>query len=236
MAEYPIKSYPTMTFTSQSLDIRTTADGSATLYRSDIDEHYHSVKGALSESLHVYIDMGWRKGTENKRALRVFEVGFGTGLNAALTAAAAIRENVDTEYYSIELYPLTEEVSSLMLNQELADCANEFEAVNNARWDEETAINSQFRLFKINGNLLTTELPHNIDVVYFDAFAPDKQPEMWNEDIFRRLHAIMNPGGVLTTYCAKGIVRRTLRQIGFRTERLPGPENGKREILRATKV
>lgn len=224
-----------MTFLEESLSFETTADGSATLYRPDIDEHYHSVKGALSESLHVYIDMGWRKAAESKSTLRVFEVGFGTGLNAALTAAAALRENVDTEYYSIELFPLTEEVSALMLNQVLAYCTNEFEAVNQARWDEEVAINSRFRLFKMNGNLLTSDLPRNIDVVYFDAFAPEKQPEMWSEDIFRRLHDIMNPGGVLTTYCAKGIVRRTLRQIGFRTERLPGPENGKREILRATK-
>ena len=215
--------------------IQTTADGSPTFYREDIDEHYHSVKGALAESRHVYIDSGWRQVTLSKNHIRVFEVGFGTGLNAALTAQTALESKTATDYYSVELYPLPETATTLYAEAFPEPFQSIFREVNQAPWQESTKINPYFILHKIEDNLLTMELPQHLDVVYFDAFAPEKQPEMWDETIFSKLFHAMNPGGILTTYCAKGIIRRLLNAIGFTTERLPGPPGGKREILRATK-
>ena len=215
--------------------IENTADGSPTLYREDIDEHYHSVKGALAESLHVYLEAGWRKAAETSRPVRVFEVGFGTGMNAAVTASAASESGIMTEYISVELYPLPEETTNLVAGTLEREYRHAFERVNEAPWEELAMINQYFSLRKIAADMLTMELPSDLDAVYFDAFAPEKQPDMWDECIFRRLYTAMKPGGVLTTYCAKGIIRRMLQQIGFITERLPGPPGGKREILRATK-
>ncbi|MBD5217937.1 MAG: tRNA (5-methylaminomethyl-2-thiouridine)(34)-methyltransferase MnmD [Bacteroidales bacterium] len=217
------------------ITIETTADGTPTLYRADIDEHYHSVKGALAESRHVYVESGWRKAAETHRPVRVFEVGFGSGLNAAVTASAASEAEIPTEYYSAELYPLPTETAALISKSIPEEYLKAFAEVNHALWNERIQINPFFMLMKMEANLLTMTLPADIDAVYFDAFAPEKQPEMWDEAIFRRLYAAMRPGGILTTYCAKGNIRRMLRQIGFLTERLPGPPGGKREILRASK-
>ena len=238
-----------------NVTIETTADGSPTLYREDLDEHYHSVKGALSESLHVYVDCAWRKAaqaTEPNQAaqvtpVRIFEVGFGTGLNAALTARAATAAGKPTEYFSVELHPLAANETDLYARSLPEDLRDLFRAVNSAPWQHATPITPDFTLTKIHSNLLTMSLPQdpdlpnpstlpkNLDAIYFDAFAPEKQPEMWSEALFRKLYNSMKPGAILTTYCAKGAIRRLLNQIGFQTERLPGPPAGKREILRATK-
>lgn len=214
--------------------IETTADGSPTLYREDLDEHYHSVKGAIAESRHVYVESGWRKAAESKGAVRVFEVGFGSGLNAALTAEAALEASVPTEYYSVELHPLSEPVTELFSDELPVQFRDIFRAVNEAPWQESVPINPYFTLHKIEADLLTMQIPADIDVIYYDAFAPEKQPEMWDESIFRRLRAAMAPDAILTTYCAKGAIRRMLNTLGLQTERLPGPPSGKREILRAT--
>lgn len=214
------------------LKVERTDDGSATLYISALDEHYHSTKGALAESLHVYIDTCWRQAARRGEDVRVFEVGFGTGLNAALTAEAALREKVPTVYISVELYPLDVTTVDMLGYDKLTPY---YAAVNRAEWGSKAVINPYFSLIKIAGNFLEMELPANIDAVYYDAFAPEKQPEMWSEEIIDKLYSSMAPGGTLTTYCAKGIIRRRLQAAGFTTERLPGPANGKREILRATR-
>ena len=217
------------------ISIEKTADGSPTLYREDIDEHYHSVKGALAESLHVYLDMGWRKVSELSRPVRVFEVGYGTGMNAAITAAEALESRIPTECYAVELYPLPKETTDLIASTLEEKYRDAFERVNESPWGETDRINPYFTLQKMEADLLMMDIPKEIDAVYFDAFAPEKQPEMWEEAIFRKIYMAMKPGGVLTTYCAKGSIRRMLQQIGFLTERLPGPPGGKREILRAQK-
>ncbi len=250
-------------------EIQATTDGTATLYRADLDEHYHSVKGALSESEHVYINLAFNhflnfasdmadpseergdtlaiedkeeaSGAARKDAdsglkgVRVFEVGFGTGLNAALTALEAERSRVRVTYYSIELYPLPPEVIEDFVGQYPPDIARMLRAVNSARWNLPVKINDFFTLHKIEANLIEADLPGNVDVVYFDAFAPEKQPELWSECIFTKIHDAMTPGAILTTYCAKGAIRRLLQSLSFLTERLPGPPAGKREVLRATK-
>ena len=218
-----------------NLEIEKTADGSPTLYRRDIDEHYHSVKGALAESRHVYVDLGWRKATLSGEPVIIFEVGFGTGLNAALTAKAAFESEIKTIYYSVELNPLPKDTTDSLLPFQEEDYQPEFKAVNEAVWGKAVKINTYFTIVKIQDDLVEMPVPENISAVYFDAFAPEKQPEMWNEEVFSKIFKSISPGGVLTTYCAKGRIRRMLQKIGFLTERLPGPPEGKREVLRATK-
>ena len=226
--------------------IEQTADGSATLFVPELDEHYHSVKGARTESQHVFIDMGLKASAEP--CPRVLEIGFGTGLNALLTLEAAEKEHKKIHYTTVERYPLTlTEAEALPYNAHPL-----FGPLHTAPWGEDIALTPYFTLHKVAGDayevlgneerrMKNEEWPADNEdssfysVVYFDAFAPEKQPEMWSESLFRRLYHIMSPGGVLTTYCAKGAVRRLLQAVGFRTERLAGPPGGKREILRAVK-
>ena len=138
----------------------------------------------------------------------------------------------DRHYTGIELYPLAwEEVDALGYSNNPL-----FKQLHTAPWEEDVKISPHFTLRKIKMDAISDKwLSLNPDLVYFDAFAPEKQPEMWNEQLFRSLYVYMNTGGILTTYCAKGVIRRMLQAVGFRVERLPGPPGGKREILRATK-
>lgn len=211
--------------------IEHTEDGSATLFVPELNEHYHSVKGARTESQHIFIDMGLKASAAPQP--HVLEIGFGTGLNALLTLEAAGQEKRPVHYTGIELYPLTwEEVNALGYSDNPS-----FERLHTAPWEEDVEISPYFTLRKIKGDANTViNSSFSPSVVYFDAFAPEKQPEMWNEQLFRSLYVTMNTGGILTTYCAKGVIRRLLQAVGFRVERLPGPPGGKREILRATKV
>lgn len=219
----------------RKLEIQHTDDGSATLFVPELDEHYHSVKGAYTESLHIYRDCAYRYAAELstplRHPLRLLEIGFGTGLNAAVTAMAATASS-PVHYITLEKYPVEPRlVDSLGYGAFVEDQI--FTAIHTAPWEQPTAITPHFTLEKRCSDLLTTPLPDDIDIVYFDAFAPEKQPEMWAPEVFARIHRSMRPGGVLTTYCAKGAIRRLLQSVGFTVERLAGPVGGKREILRA---
>ena len=218
-----------------NLEIQHTNDGSATLFVPELDEHYHSVKGAYTESLHIYRDCAYLFAAERstERPLRLLEVGFGTGLNAAVTAMAATAER-PVHYITLEKYPVESQLVNNLGYDTLVD-AHLFAAIHAAPWERPMAITPHFTLEKRCCDLLTTPLPDDIDIVYFDAFAPEKQPEMWSAEVFARIYQSMRPGGVLTTYCAKGVIRRLLQSTGFTVERLAGPVGGKREILRATK-
>lgn len=211
-----------------------TTDGSQTLYIPELDEHYHSVKGAVTESLHVYVGLGFEHALANPelvRPLRVFEVGFGTGLNALLTLEAAVREGVEVRYTSVELYPLSwQEAQAMSYGDPVT-----FQRIHEQEWNQAVSVNDRFTLHKVQGDILSIEIPE-ADVVYFDAFAPEKQPELWTVELFQKIYDAMAEGGVLTTYCAKGVVRRMLQEVGFSVERLQGPPGGKREVLRAKKI
>ena len=222
--------------------IEKTEDGSATLFVPELNEHYHSVKGARTESRHIFIDMGLKASAVEHP--QIVEIGFGTGLNALLTLEAAEEEQRDVHYTGIELYPLSwEEVRILGYSDNPL-----FETIHTTPWEEESIISPYFTLQKVQADVrkvfndkgsvvngYTTYPLLKADIVYFDAFAPEKQPEMWDEQLFRSIYVHMNVGGILTTYCAKGTIRRLLQTVGFQVERLPGPPGGKREILRATK-
>ena len=219
----------------QRLEVQRTDDGSATLFVPALDEHYHSGKGAYTEALHIYRDCAYLHAAEstNMRPLRLLEIGFGTGLNAVVTAMAATAER-PVHYITLEKYPVDSSLIASLDYGSIVD-AELLTAIHAAPWDAPTTITPHFTLEKRCCDLLSTPLPDAIDVVYFDAFAPEKQPEMWSAGVFARIYQAMRPGGVLTTYCAKGAIRRMLQTIGFSVERLAGPVGGKREILRATK-
>ena len=219
-----------------NLEVQHTEDGSATLFVPELDEHYHSVKGAYTESLHIYRDCAYLYAAERttNRPLRLLEIGFGTGLNAVVTAMVATNER-PVEYITLEKYPIEPQLIYKLGYDNFVD-ASLFSAIHAAHWEQPTAIKPYFTIEKRCCDLTDTALPENIDIVYFDAFAPEKQPEMWSPEIFTDIYHAMRPGGVLTTYCAKGAIRRLLHSIGFSVERLAGPVGGKREILRATKI
>lgn len=219
-----------------------TADGSATLYRPDLDEHYHSVKGALAESRHVYIDCGldyFARVNPERRPVRILEIGFGTGLDAMLAMEYARRASTPVSYLGVETLPLS--AATLEATGYRGEVGAEvFDFVASAPWDLDAM--TPDRHFTIRKRLTDARLflqaraeGASFDVVFMDAFAPEKQPELWTAGFISALAGTMAPGGVLTTYCAKGAVRRLMQQAGLTVERLPGPPGGKREILRATK-
>lgn len=218
------------------LTVEVTADGSATLFVPALDEHYHSVKGALTEAEHIYRDCAFlhraamNDGLSVRRPLRLLEVGFGTGLNTCVTAMAA-SDTRPVHYIALEKYPVEADLLERLDYGRLVD-KHLMEEIHRAPWDEPVPVTPHFTLEKRRADYLTDRLPTAIDVVYFDAFAPEKQPEMWSAAAFARLVEVMDRDAVLTTYCAKGEVRRLLASLGLKMERIPGPAGGKREILR----
>lgn len=212
-----------------------TEDGSHSLYVPEIDESYHSSHGAIQESLHIFIEAGLNKC--EKSEIRVLEIGFGTGLNAFLTLIEAERSGKQIHYTSLEKYPVELE-KALQLNYPEILAPEKrifFEQMHTSAWNEEIRITPFFRLRKTETDF-TCYIPDNkFDVIFFDAFSPEKQPEMWTQERFGTIFEHCNAGAILTTYCAKGSVRRAMQSAGFIVERLPGPP-GKREILRGKRA
>lgn len=213
-----------------------TEDGSHSLYIPDMDEHYHSIHGAIQESKHVFIDSGLNYC--NKTAITVFEVGFGTGLNALLTLLESEITNVMTYYYCIEKYPLApQEFNTLNYHEQLNINQELLLKIHNSEWNTPINITNNFILHKTHGDLSSDSF-ENIpffDVIYFDAFAPNKQPDLWNTNIYSKIFDHSNLESIFVTYCAKGVVRRELQEAGFTVERIAGPP-GKKEMLRAFKL
>lgn len=215
--------------------IITTADGSHSLFVPSLEEHYHSTFGAIQESMHVFIANGLLKC--NKKEPVVLEIGFGTGLNVLLTLLNRGEKKIS--YYSIEKYPLTEdEYSELNYPGLLRGCPPDlFMKIHRCKWDSPAEITSGFTLTKLHSDL--TLIDRNLlpvaDLVYFDAFAPAKQPEMWTNAVFEKIAACTSPGGIFVTYCSKGEVRRKLLSLGYKVQRIPGPP-GKKEMLFGQKL
>ena len=214
-----------------------TEDGSQTIYLPEMDEHYHSTHGAVNESIHVYIEQGLLKTT--KKEISILEIGFGTGLNAYLTYCFAQQYDLSIEYYSLEKYPLSEQEYSLLNYPDhiFSEYAHIFKHLHEAEWNRLVSLSGNFKLKKLHADLLTFDF-HEIppaDLVYYDAFAPSKQPAMWTDQILHKLAANVRKDGIFVTYCARGTVRRALSDKGFTMERIPGPK-GKKEILRGKKT
>jgi len=216
--------------------LTTTSDGSHTFYIEDMDEQYHSMHGSIAEAEHIFIQAGLIKVAEQKNSFKIFEVGMGTALNVYLTAIAAAKEQLDVEMHSIEAFPLKVEEAALLNYPKLLNYSEAFFLqIHKSDWNKAVNLSEGFRLKKIKDNMETYQFVDEYDLVYFDAFAPEKQSEMWRPQIFREIFKAMKPNGVLVTYCVKGVVRRMLQELGFEIEKLAGPEGGKREMLRAVK-
>ena len=221
----------------------TTNDGSTSLTCTRFDEAYHSKFGAVSESRHVFVNAGlrewYRLQPKKQRPVQVFEMGFGTGLNAVLSLQWAEDLQRAVAYHSIDLFPLSEEHLNALNHADFMDedlCEN-VRQVQHGEWDKVLDISPNFTLHKQQISLLDIELPNAFyDVIFFDAFSPKTQPELWIEEVFRKLYAAAKKGAVLTTYSAKGDVRRALKAAGFSVEKIPGPPGGKLEMTRAKKL
>ena len=218
-------------------EIQTTLDGSCTVVIPDLHVTYHSTNGALQESLHIYIESGLNCALSaiDNETIYVFEMGFGTGLNALLTLLKANHIRRKIYYYTVERYPLTMEEANNLYFDSLLNTDNLTLQLHQAEWEKEVQINEYFTLYKTCQSLLTLQLPIKFDVIYFDAFAPTVQPDLWSEAVFAQMYAHLNNKGVLVTYSSKGDVRRAMKAAGFIVEKLAGPK-GKAEIVRARKI
>jgi len=218
-----------------SIEIIQTSDGSHSLLNTDLNETYHSHHGAVQESMHVFINHGLHFFLKDHptEVARIFEVGFGTGLNVYLTI---LHCNSKVHYTSIEAFPLSD---SIWLNLNYASTQSEkeiFSKLHRAVWNEDQSISDNFTLRKLQTSLQLVDLtPAAFDVIYFDAFAPNKQPEMWEMPILEKVTRALVEGGVLVTYCAKGQLKRDLKSLGMQVETLTGPP-GKKEMVRALKI
>lgn len=214
------------------IKVITTNDGSKSLYLPEMNETYHSKFGAKTESEHVFIKAGYRY--ISKPEIRILEIGFGTGLNVLLTWLECAKTPKKIYYETLEKYPLPDRIVKDINNFENDQLSTFFKQIHKAPWNKDFAINPNFILHKKQVDLQYFKPKLNFDLIYFDAFAPNKQPEMWTPEIFQKMYDALNLNGVLVTYSAKGSVRRTMQAAGFTVERIPGPP-GKREMLRAVK-
>jgi tRNA U34 5-methylaminomethyl-2-thiouridine-forming methyltransferase MnmC len=217
-----------------SREIIRTADGSQSIYVPSLGEHYHSIHGAVQESEHVFMKYGFD--LHGSSSLSILEVGFGTGLNALLTLARAEAREVAIRYHSLELYPLTDtEYEALSFARDLMPGLDPlFKYMHQSEWEKDIRIGEYFTIKKMNIDLVYWEPECTYDLVYFDAFAPEKQPELWTESIFKKIGGCMNKGAILSTYCCKGDVKRAMQAAGLTVSKKPGPP-GKREITVAVK-
>ena len=212
-----------------------TSDGSHTIYVPEIDEHFHSIHGAVQESAFIYIVNGFDYCKADP--LSILEVGFGTGLNALLTAVKSMAGSREVNYTSMEIQPLGNKIiKSLNHYQFAGEHGREiFQLIHSSPWNTNVNICKKFNLKKIETDFTKVKLSGKYDLIYFDAFGPDKQPEMWTKELFGGIASVTNKNGVLVTYSAKGEVRRSLKESGFFVTLIPGPP-GKRQMIRAVKI
>ncbi|GAB5418942.1 MAG: tRNA (5-methylaminomethyl-2-thiouridine)(34)-methyltransferase MnmD [Crocinitomicaceae bacterium] len=215
--------------------IAKTADGSTTIFIPEMNENYHSHHGAIQEAEHVFIKNGLEYLQKNK--VRIFELGFGTGLNALLTYKRAMELSVEVDYLGLEAFPVESELIEglnyvAQIGQELGGV---FQEMHSSPWNAKTSW-GEFSLTKVDRKIQELNIEGlEFDLIYFDAFGPRAQDEMWQLPVLEKVSAMLPSGGVLVTYCAQGQFKRHLKSLGFKIERLPGPP-GKREMTRATKV
>jgi len=218
--------------------LKQTADGSLTIFVPELNEHYHSVNGAMEESKHVFIKAGFEFCLKPGGKINILEVGFGTGLNALLTCLAAQKANIQVNYVGIEAFPLPDDILKVLNYPEATgeqQAFDLFRKIHDANWVYPSYITERFLLNKIEARLEEVSLSAGMfNLIYFDAFSPDVQPELWTDDVFRKLYSALATDGILVTYSSKGTVKQALRNAGYTVERLPGAA-GKRHMLRAKK-
>lgn len=216
-------------------ELRLTADGSPTLYVPELDETYHSMHGSVQEARHVFIENGLRFVASESKQVNILEVGFGTGLNALLTAQFAQENAINVNYVGLEAFPVEEQIwKAINYINESAAVAFYLQMMNSPFY-ETNPLHSYFTLQKIASTVQDWSSTKKFDLIYYDAFGPRAQAEMWELPIFEKLYSLLNPGGALVTYCAQGQFKRHLKSLGMKVEGLPGPP-GKREMTRGVKI
>ncbi|MFH0762124.1 MAG: tRNA (5-methylaminomethyl-2-thiouridine)(34)-methyltransferase MnmD [Bacteroidota bacterium] len=210
-----------------------TGDGSHSIFVPGLNEHYHSVYGAVQESLHIFIRNGLDRCHAN--ALSILEIGYGTGLNALLTFHKTSETKQSLYYESWEKYPLTaDEYERLNYSEMTGTNTYLYKAIIEAPWNAVHEIAPGAVIKKVTGDIREFHSDKYFDLVYFDAFGPNVQPELWTADVFRRISSRQQPGAILVTYSVKGSVTRNLKEAGYQVEKVPGPP-GKRQITVASK-
>ena len=211
-----------------------TKDGSHTIFSKEINENYHSKHGAISESLHVFIKNGLEK--VEKKSIELLEIGFGTGLNAFLSQNYVEVKKIFSNYHSIEKFPINkEQFKNLNYPKTLGIDKKKFIDLHDSNWNSLNKLSEYFNLIKIKKDILDYKTNLKFDIIFFDAFSPEKQAEMWSEEILKKMFTFLKKNGFLVTYCAKGIIKRKLKEVGFKVISLPGPI-GKREMTMAMKI
>ena len=221
-----------------NIELFVTADGSHSLQFSERPITYHSRHGAILESQHIFIEAGLKHLPQSKNTISIFEMGFGSGLNALLTLMAMESENSSLYYETIDTLPLPHPIYSSLNYCHLLqrqDLHNAFQQMHSCSWNQPVQVSSAFTLHKRLGDMRTIELSASFDLVFFDAFDPVTQPQLWTAAIFSKIREHLNPNGLLLTYSSKVTVQNALRDAGFTVEKIPGPR-GKREVLRATAI
>jgi tRNA U34 5-methylaminomethyl-2-thiouridine-forming methyltransferase MnmC len=214
-----------------------TADGSSSFYNEELEETYHSRHGAFQEAKHVFIKMGLEPLLKGSKTIDILEIGFGTGLNAWLTSIRSAKTDCSINYTGIEAFPLSKNQLQSLNYADLSKFKWEkelFSLIHRSKWEAKEKINDQFTLLKRKMDFSAIEEVDAFDLIYFDAFGPLVQPELWTVDVFRNMFKALRNKGVLVTYSAKGDVRRAMQSVGFEVERVEGPP-GKREMLVAKK-
>lgn len=218
-------------------EIIITADGSVTIAIPQLHVTYHSKHGAIQESMHVFIEAGLKPLLNQQETINLFEMGFGTGLNALLTLIEAEKHQQKINYQTVEAFPLEKEiVAGLNYCEQLHQPQLKplFEQLHASPWNQSINLTPWFTLQKDHTTLFNLSTAQLFNLIYYDAFAPNAQPELWTVDAFTQLFNMLTAGGILVTYCSKGDVRRAMQAAGFSIEKIPGPP-GKREMVRARK-
>jgi tRNA U34 5-methylaminomethyl-2-thiouridine-forming methyltransferase MnmC len=216
-------------------EIIQTSDGSTTIHLPDWDECYHSKHGAIQEAKHVFIKNGLS--LFEGKSISILEIGFGTGLNAFITYLEAKKYNQTIDYVGVEAYPISpEEVLQMNYVAELEAETERpvFEKMHQCDWEEKVTVSNDFDLTKRKQFFNEISDEDKFDLIYFDAFGYRVQPELWSTEIFERMYKALKKDSVLVTYAARGVVKRSMQEVGFTVEKLAGPP-GKREMFRATK-
>ncbi len=217
------------------MEIFETGDGSHSIFSDQFGVSYHSKHGAVQETQHVFINAALRMKATIQNKISILGIGFGTGLNALMTCLEAQKRNLQIDYVAVEAYPISlETAQSLNYGEVLPDPkANDlFMKIHECKWETPIVINENFTITKVEKRFEDLAYKDQFDIIYFDAFAPNSQPELWTKEFLSIMYNSLLPAGILTTYCAKGQVKRNMKAVGFLVEKLPGPP-GKREMTRA---